>query len=290
MPVITAAGVIVRSKDQVLVVHRPKYDDWSFPKGKLDRGEHITACAVREVREETGLDVRLGLPLVDQHYRVRPVVKSGVTVSDKVVHYWTGRVVGDRDVSGYRPNAEIDQVRWVPLDEAATLLTHSRDRATLAEAAAVPDRTRILIVLRHAKARSREHWHDDDRLRPLLKLGEGQAERLARVLAAYDITRLVSSSSTRCVQTLTPYAALCGRPVTTLDGLSEEDATPESVLASVDTLIASKKRAVLCTHRPVLPDVFFTLGLADPQLEPGQMLVVHHRRGAVLRTETHQIA
>src|SRR3546814_634854 len=75
MPVITAAGVIVRSKDQVLVVHRPKYDDWSFPKGKLDRGEHITACAVREVREETGLDVRLGLPLVDQHYRVRPVVK-----------------------------------------------------------------------------------------------------------------------------------------------------------------------------------------------------------------------
>ncbi|NYG59717.1 8-oxo-dGTP diphosphatase [Nocardioides daedukensis] len=289
MPVITAAGVVVRSKDQVLLVHRPKYDDWSFPKGKLDRGEHITACAVREVREETGLDVRLGLPLADQHYRVRPVDKRSVKLANKVVHYWAGRVVGDRDVSGYRPNAEIDEVRWVPLDEAATLLTHSRDRATLAEAAALPNRTRTLIVLRHAKARSREHWHPDDRLRPLLKLGEGQAERLAHVLAAYDITRLVSSSSTRCVQTLTPYAEACGRPVSTLDGLSEEDATPESVLISVDTLLASKKRAVLCTHRPVLPDVFSTLGLADPQLEPGQMLVVHHRRGEVLETETHQI-
>lgn len=280
-PDIIAAGAVVMRSAAVLLVHRPKYDDWSFPKGKLERGEHVTACAVREVREETGLDVRLGRPLADQHYQVG--------AKAKVVHYWIGRVVGDHDVAGYRPNAEIDEVRWVPFDKAEQLLTHPHDRETLAQARSLDSRTRVLVVLRHGQARSRSRWHSDDRLRPLLKVGEAQADRLVPILAAYDVRRLVSSSSNRCVQTLVPYADATGRHIETEVALSEEDATPEGVLEIIDALIEEGKRTVLCTHRPVLPDVFFTLGLADPRLEPGHLLLVHHRKGRVVATETHQV-
>ena len=108
-PDVLAAGAVVLRKhhDDVLLVHRPKYDDWSFPKGKLDPGEHEVTAAVREVAEETGLDVRLGPALTPQRYRM----SNGRW---KHVDYWTAKVVGSDDVSGYRPNDEIDVVEWVP--------------------------------------------------------------------------------------------------------------------------------------------------------------------------------
>src|SRR6478736_4359935 len=158
---ILAAGVVVfRKGPMVLLVHRPKYDDWSFPKGKLDPGEHHVAAAVREVAEETGLDVRLGPALTSQRYRM-----SGGRF--KHVDYWTARVVGSDDVARYRPNAEIDAVEWVPWDDAALRLTYPHDRDTLAEARPLRRRTRALVVLRHGKAHARKAWADDDRLRPL---------------------------------------------------------------------------------------------------------------------------
>jgi 8-oxo-dGTP pyrophosphatase MutT (NUDIX family) len=87
-PVIAAAGVVVcRKGSQLLLVHRPKYDDWSFPKGKLDPGEHATTAAVREAAEETGLDVRLGAPLTRQHYQVQ----NG-QLRDKHVDFWVAHV------------------------------------------------------------------------------------------------------------------------------------------------------------------------------------------------------
>src|SRR3954454_20668890 len=116
-PIVAAGAVVLRKGPQVLLVHRPKYDDWSFPKGKLDRGEHVTAAAVREVAEETGLHVRLGPPLAGQRYPIG----GGRT---KSVSYWAGRAVGDDDVSRYQANDEIDQVEWVDYDEALDRLTH----------------------------------------------------------------------------------------------------------------------------------------------------------------------
>ena len=275
-----AAGVVVsRPGREVLLVHRPAYDDWSFPKGKLDRGERAAVAAVREVGEETGLHVRLGPPLTPQRYPVRGGTKT--------VHYWAGRVVGDDDVSGYLVNHEIDDVAWVAREEAVRRLTYDHDRATLAESEPLRKTSHALVVLRHAAARSRKAWRSDDRLRPLLVPGLRQAEALVPLLAAYDVSRVVTSSSTRCVQTLAPYAAASGWPPEAYDDLSEEAVTTEALVDHVDGLLHAREGAVLCTHRPVLPGVFDALGVPAVELDPAAMVVVHHRRGRVLATETH---
>ena len=280
--IVAAGAVVLRPGRQVLLVHRPKYDDWSFPKGKLDRGEHITAAAVREVVEETGLRVRLGRPLADQHY---PTSKGR-----KRVHYWTARVVDGDDVSRYVPNAEIDDVEWVPVEKAARLLTYPHDRDTLAEALEHPKRTRTLVVLRHAEARARGTWRAADRLRPLLATGHRQAERLAPVLDAYGVRRVVTSGSTRCADTVAPYCRLTGIEPELVDRLSEEDARPRRVRALVRDIVATlgdSGPTVVCSHRPVLPAIFEALGLKDPGLEKGEMLVAHLRQDRVVAVERH---
>ena len=276
-----AGAVVTRKGGEVLLVHRPKYDDWSFPKGKLDPGEHVVTAAVREVAEETGLDVRLGPALASQRYRM----SNG---RFKTVDYWTARVIGSDDVSGYRPNDEIDSVQWVPWEAAMRRLTYPYDRDTLAEARPLRRKTRALVVLRHGKARSRDSWRKDDRVRPLLRLGEAQAQRLVPLLAAFDVTSVHTSSSTRCVQSVTPYVDTTGWPVKKYDELSEEDATAEGVVDLVDALLDSGESAVLCTHRPVLPTVLDALRVPQVRLEPGGMLVAHHRKGRVVATEVLQ--
>ncbi|MBK9179527.1 MAG: NUDIX hydrolase [Acidimicrobiales bacterium] len=122
-----AGGVVVRPAHgagvEVLVVHRPKYDDWSLPKGKLDPGETEAACARREVWEETGLRCSLGreLATVEYHDRFgRP----------KTVRYWEMQVEGGT----FEPNREVDEIRWLPPDEAASLLTYPRDGEVVAAA------------------------------------------------------------------------------------------------------------------------------------------------------------
>ena len=276
---VRAAGAVVLRRDQVLLVHRPAYDDWSFPKGKLDRGESSPAAAVREVGEETGVRVRLGVPLASQSYPNgdRP----------KVVDYWVGRVVGDPDVSGYLVNSEIDEVAWVGVDKAEQRLTYSRDAETLREALATGRKTRALVVLRHGQARSRKAWRKDDRKRPLLVSGLAQARVAAPLLGAYGVSRIVSSSSTRCVDTVAPYAEGSGWPVTRHDGLTEEDASASSVAAVVAELVESDEDAVLCTHRPVLPHVYEALGIPPQHHATGELVVVHHRRGRVRALERH---
>jgi 8-oxo-dGTP diphosphatase len=116
-----AGGVVMRKgpeETEIAVVHRPRYDDWSFPKGKLDPGEIFEEAALREVREETGLICRLGPELAFAHYddnKGRP----------KVVRYWLMAVIED---PGFEPNDEVDELRWLTPAEATDLLTYSRDR------------------------------------------------------------------------------------------------------------------------------------------------------------------
>ncbi len=270
-PDVVAAGAVVwRPGREVLLVHRPRYDDWSFPKGKLDPGESAPEAAVREVFEETGVRVRLGPPLPDQAYQVG--------AGRKVVHYWVGWATADHDVSDYRPNHEIDAVEWVAEDEAVQRLSYRRDREILAVAGPLRKRTRALVVLRHAKALSRKSWDGDDRERPLDPGGHEQAQRLASLLGVWGVTRVVTSSSARCVQTVAPYADAAGRKVRATDALSEEAATDASVTEVVSKLLDRREGTVLCTHRPVLPTVLEAVGVRPEELEPGGFVVVHHRK------------
>ena len=130
MRVEAAGGVIVRDAPEgtggeggteVCLVHRPRYDDWTFPKGKLDPGESFETAALREVEEETGLICTLESELPSTEYRDNKD-------RDKIVRYWQMEV--DED-PGFVPNNEVDELRWLPMAEAAELLTYERDRALL---------------------------------------------------------------------------------------------------------------------------------------------------------------
>jgi 8-oxo-dGTP diphosphatase len=120
-----AGGVVHRpgsgGDDEVLLVHRPKYDDWTIPKGKLDPGESDDAAAVREVEEETGVRCRLGRQLPSTRYRDR----GG---RPKVVRYWEMTPV---EQAQFVPGNEVDEIRWLPLGEALRVLTYDRDREVL---------------------------------------------------------------------------------------------------------------------------------------------------------------
>jgi 8-oxo-dGTP pyrophosphatase MutT (NUDIX family)/phosphohistidine phosphatase SixA len=284
-PDVTAAGAVVVRKAngrEVLLVHRPKYDDWAWPKGKSDPGEHVTTTACREVLEETGVEIRLTRPLTPQLYAV-----SGGRA--KTVHYWLGRVVGDADVSTYQVNAEIDQVAWFGLDKARARLTYADDVELLEEVERNLKRTTTLVVLRHARATKRATWKGPDDERPLTTVGRAQARSLIPVLSAYGISRVVSSDSLRCLRTVAPYAKDHVLGIDAVPGVNEEDSTPVTVASVVESLLADTENAVLCSHRPVLPQIFAALGISEEPLAPGEMVVVHHRKGKVVATERYLV-
>ncbi|HEY6932843.1 MAG TPA: NUDIX hydrolase [Marmoricola sp.] len=276
-PDVVAAGAVVTRKGRVLLVHRPKYDDWSFPKGKQDPGENVAVTAVREVCEETGVRVVLGRPLPAQCY------ENG-DGRGKLVRYWAGRVSGDPDVSSYQANAEIDEVRWVPLEKAARLLTYPHDRELLDQADL--RRSWPLLVLRHGHAYPRAKWTADDRLRPLAEDGKEQARALPPLLEAYGVARVITSPSRRCAQTVRRAARDLALPLDKKAELTEEACDPARIGELLGTLLAGRYGAVVCTHRPVLPVVLDQLGVElEKPLAPGEMAVVHHRGRRVVAVE-----
>lgn len=281
--VVSAGAVVLRrrsGRSEVLAVHRPKYDDWSFPKGKVDPGETVRAAAVREVFEETGLEVSLGPPLSSRSYLFGTEPRR-----IKVVHSWVGRTGDEEDVESYEPNAEIDDLRWVEVDAAPDLLSYRYDQDTLAEALPFVRRTYPLAIVRHAQARPRGSWKGDDRERTLTERGKRQAEHLAPTLAAYGVDRLVSSSSRRCWTTLAPYGVAAGLDIEETDELTEEDATDVGVAEEVEWLADLRESVAVCSHRRVLPLMFEALNIDPPALQPAGMLVVHHRQGRIAALE-----
>ena len=284
-PDVVAAGAVVTRKGprgrQVLLVHRPKYDDWSYPKGKQDPGEHVTTTAVREVLEETGVEIRLGRPLSPQVYAV-----SGGRA--KTVHYWVGHVVGDDDVSGYLVNEEVDELDWFDLEAAKERLTYLDDLELLEQFRSVRKKTAALVVVRHAKAVKRGQWDGPDPKRPLSEEGEAEAAALSPVLHAYGVSRVLSSSSTRCVQTVEPFCTEHVVPLEEVEELSEEGYHERSARRLLDVLMNAPGSSVLCSHRPVLPELFTLLGIEEEPLSPHELVVCHHRRGRLMATERHR--
>ncbi|WP_370891935.1 NUDIX domain-containing protein [Janibacter sp. GXQ6167] len=282
MATVLAAGTLPwrrrRGELQVALVHRPQYRDWSWAKGKLDRGEIFPVAAARETAEETGLEVRLGRPLPTSTYALRD--RNG-RPSIKDVRYWAAEVVGGHG----RLEHEIDEVAWLSAEEAAWRLTYQRDQEQLL-ALANADRqgsltTWPLAIVRHAKAHPRARWSDDDWLRPLDARGREQAQDLVPLLAAYGIERLVSSPSVRATETLAPYAKKLGAEMKLKKGLSEEGfaADPTKAAHHLRRIVERGQPTALCSHGPVLPDlVALLLLLVDERYQQGQVAqsVIEH--------------
>lgn len=190
-----AAGI------EIALVHRPKYDDWSLPKGKLEDGEDALAAAVRELEEETGSRVVAGPVVGTSRYDV-PL--DGIAVPKRVT-WWSVQHTGGTFVS----DSEVDALRWCGPDEAEQLLTARRDLAPLRTALALMGGTTVVLV-RHASAGSRSRWRGTDTDRPLDDRGRAQATALAAQLAPYRPSRLVSAPPLRCRATLEPLAEVTG--------------------------------------------------------------------------------
>ena len=287
LDVVTAAGVLCWRESshglEVLLVHRPAYDDWSFPKGKQHGGELLPQCALRELAEETGVEAVLGRPLPGTQY----LLPTGQL---KQVSYWAGRA---RRTA--RPTAspdEIDQTRWAGLDQARELLTSALDRVPLdALAGWAQDgvlETTPVIVVRHSAARPRDAWPRPDAERPLVAAGRRQAVAVGVLLHCWRPEYLLSSPWRRCLETIAPYANELGLRVRTKGGLTESGyrRNPDRARRHLEKLIQRARPAVLCTHRPVLVGLLAAVAAAQPDasangshaprgLAPGEILVTH---------------
>ncbi|HEV7148211.1 MAG TPA: NUDIX hydrolase [Pedococcus sp.] len=265
---IPAAGTIPwrrrRGQLEVALVHRPKYDDWSWAKGKLDPDESWPVAAVRETDEETALEVTLGRPLPGAEYTVLDGAGQPAT---KEVRYWAAEA---SKPAGRLAN-EVDEVRWLDVVAASDRLDYARDRDQL-RAIVRADKagtltTWPLVIVRHATAVGRGSWSGDDSIRPLTATGRRHAQDLAPVLAAYGISRLVSSPSLRCTETLRPYAARIGAALRTKNGLSEEGYADDPARARrhLARLVERGTPAAVCSHGPVIPELLDgLLSLVDP--------------------------
>jgi 8-oxo-dGTP pyrophosphatase MutT (NUDIX family)/phosphohistidine phosphatase SixA len=286
---ILAGGAVVTREDhsrgtQVVIIHRKRYDDWTLPKGKIEAGEPVPVCAVREVCEETGVTIRLGVPLDAITYEAG---NAGL----KRVEYWGGVVL---DSVPRAPDEEVDVVSWLPARAALNRLTYSHDHFLVQQYLKQPPTT-PLIILRHAKAMDRKDWSRKDATRPINSRGRRQSRLLVPMLDAYGVAKLVSSTSTRCVATVLPYAHEQEMAVETYGLLSEEEGEddPKAVGRLIRKIRASTLKSgeptAICIHRPVLPHILEALDIAPTTLVTGEFLVAHLTAdGTVHALERHR--
>ncbi|KNY06205.1 NUDIX hydrolase [Microbacterium sp. GCS4] len=301
-----AAGAVVwrviDGKLRILLIHRTKYRDITLPKGKVDPGEMLAETAVREVHEETGIRVSLGVPVGVSRYHL-PSNKQ------KVVHYWAAEATDEAvRASTFVPNREIAALEWVSVKKARARLSYPVDLEILDFFANLVDdgvlRTFPVVALRHAKALPRSEWDGADAARPLTERGRRQADSIVGPLRAFGVRKIVTSDAVRCVQTVKPLAkALDRKPVKT-EKISQdawEDGT-DDLRSVIGRRVRAGKPAVICSHGPVLPGILSEIALATgtmqgsyissaADLEPGAFSVVHlsasHPGSGIIAIETH---
>jgi 8-oxo-dGTP pyrophosphatase MutT (NUDIX family) len=249
-PILAAGAVVWRSVEgsshvEVAIIHRPRYDDWSLPKGKVDPGETEPAAAVREIHEETGHRAHLGHALGTVRYQVLQGVKR--------VRYWAARDFGGQ----FTATAEVDDLVWMPAKDAMGKMSYPHDRKVLRRFTRVPADTKTVLIVRHGTAGRKKRYKGDDRNRPLDKHGRAQAELLVGQLLAFGPTSLYATDRLRCIQTIEPLADELGVDIALEPTLTEEAywQNRRKARQRVLEIAAADGTPVICTQGKVIPDL-----------------------------------
>ena len=303
--VYAAGGVVWRVVDaklRVLLIHRTKYRDVTLPKGKVDPGEMLAETAAREIFEETGIRVALGVPVGVSRYRLP-------SKRQKIVHYWAAEATDEAiRASAFVPNKEIAALEWVTPKKALSRLSYPVDVEIVENFISLIDqgvlRTFPIIALRHAKAVGREDWEGEDAARPLSSRGRTQADSIVGPLLAFGARKLISSPAVRCMKTVAPLSVALGRKIDK-SKLISQDAWEEGASDArtvIGERVRARKPAVLCSHGPVLPEILTEIAMATgtlrgsylgsaSALEPAAFSVVHlsveNPGSGIVTIETH---
>ena len=274
---ILAAGAVLwrkgeKKKIEVLIIHRPKYDDWTFPKGKAEIGEPLIACAYREVLEETNIETAFGPYLGEVEY----LTNDG----KKKVSFWSAKVIKEKE---FNSNAEVDQLKWVEVTKVKELLTLDTDRKILEQFLRIEPDTKPLVLLRHAKAVTRDEWQGEDDDRPLDSYGQNQAKRLLAMYQVFNLEQIHSSDAVRCYDTVVAIAKGLSIKLEVTGKLSESTfkKDKEKAFDYAKDLMKLNESVLLCSHNPILPKMLNKLtkksevDADEGKLSPGDGWVIH---------------
>ena len=258
---IRAAGAVLwrpsrRDGLKIALVHRPRYDDWSLPKGKAEHGEVVQVTAAREVQEETGFRAAIGRSLTTVSYTT--------SAGPKTVQYFAAR----RMTGYFTPNKEVDKLEWLPVTKAGSRMSYEFDRAVLATFALEPAVQQGVLLVRHARAGQREAWPGDDDRRPLDAKGRRQAAALVGELSVFAPMTVHSAPLERCRATVAPLAEKLGTRVSAELSLAEESYRddPAGARRRVVDLAAGQEpgaTTVVCSQGGVIPGVVKSLAARD---------------------------
>lgn len=285
---IIAAGAVVWRKNskgvtEIAIVHRPKYDDYSLPKGKAEPGESLISTAYREVFEETNLTTQFG-PFLGSVEYFSPL---GL----KRVSYWAAKSIGEENL--FVPNDEVDRLNWIVISKAVDKLTSETDKEILGRFVNTFYDTQPLILLRHAKALARSEWPGDDDDRPLDALGQIQASKLASIYQIFNLRQIHTSDAIRCYDTVIQLSKSLGLKLEVTGKLSESSfkKDKERAFDYLKEVIKSNKSALLCSHNPILPKLLAKVSKKNEltpdneKLQPADAWILHRVGKEVLQID-----